>query len=94
MPTAIAAGTGAGSATFTLTDGQRKTVTISPAAGDVPAPSGCYYILSKAYGAGANFETFLRFDAKQTPFNVSGNGTWEIERDTTEHPYATGLDLD
>ena len=94
MANAIAIGTGAGNASFTLTDGQRKTITISVASGDAPAPTGCFYTLSKAYGAGSNFVTYLRFDATQTPFNVNGTGTWKVARDTTAHPVSTGLDFD
>ena len=93
MANAIAAGTGAGSTTFTLADGQRKTVNITPATSG-KAPTGCFYILSKQIAAGANYQQFLEFDANKCPFSINGNGAWKIERDTTRHPVSTALDLD
>lgn len=93
MANAIAAGTGAGSTTFTLADGQRKTVNITAAVSG-KAPAGSYYILSKQIAAGSNYAQFLEFDATKCPFSVNGNGTWKIERDTTRHPVSTALDLD
>ena len=94
MANAIAAGTGAGSTTFTLSDGQRKTVSITNGSGSGSVPTGSYYILSKQIAAGSNYTPWLTFDASDCPFNVNGNGTWKIERDTTQHPYSTALDLD
>jgi len=94
MANAIAAGTGAGSTTFTLSDGQRKTVSITNGAGTGNAPTGSFYILSKQIGSGSNYGVYMRFDARICPFNVNGNGGWKIERDTAAHPVSTALDLD
>ena len=95
MANAIALGTGAANTTFTLTDGQRKTVSITASqTADAPPPAGGWYILAKKMGATAFFTPVMDFDASKTPFAVEGNGDWRIARDTTRHPSATALDLD